>query len=336
MREPSSEPASGTLPTREDVEATARLLSGRVLRTPLVESFVLNERIGARVLLKLESLQHTNSFKFRGAMSRLLRLSPTQRAAGVVAWSSGNHAQGVAAAGKVLGIAVTIVMPADAPAVKRRRTEALGARVVSYDRRRENREAIGRAIAREQGSVIVPPYDDRWVMAGQGTVAVEALQQADEAGAVVQDLLIPCGGGGLTAGCALACEGASSPVRVWTVEPAHYDDHARSFVSGDRQRADTSQPSLCDALLAPEPGELTFAVNRSRAAGGRVVDDHAVRLALRFGFEELRLVIEPGGAVALASLLAAPHDFRGRCVIALISGGNVDPALFADVVQATL
>jgi threonine dehydratase len=288
------------------------------------------------VLLKLESLQHTNSFKFRGAMSRMLRLDAAERAAGVLAWSSGNHAQGVAAAGRVLGIDVTIVMPHDAPAVKRRRTEALGARVVGYDRARENREAIGRAIAREQGRVIVAPYDDRWVIAGQGTVAMEALAQCAEIGAVPEDVLIPCGGGGLTAGCALACDGAEPALRIWTVEPEHYDDHARSFAAGSRQRADLTRPSLCDALLAPEPGELTFAVNQPRVAGGRVVGDGAVRRAMRFAFDELRLVIEPGGAAALAALLAAPDGLRGRCVIVVVSGGNVDPALFAEVVTDTL
>lgn len=325
-----------SLPTRADVVRAAARLRGRVLRTPLLESFALNERAGARVLMKAESLQHTGSFKIRGATSCLTHLTAAQRAAGVVAWSSGNHAQGVAAAGRALGVAVTVVMPLDAPAVKRRRTEAFGARVVTYDRRLEDREAIGRGIAEAQGSSIVAPYDDPRVIAGQGTVGLEILEQCGELGAHPEDLLVPCGGGGLTAGCALALDGAPGPVRIWTVEPEHYDDHARSFVDGVRARADTTKPSLCDALLAPEPGELTFAINRTRVAGGRVVGDDAVRRAMRFAFEELRLVLEPGGAAALAALLDAPQDFAGRCVVVVLSGGNVDPALFADVAGATL
>lgn len=319
-------------PTRKDVEDTAGLLRGVVIRTPLVESAVLNERSGGRVLLKLETMQHMNSFKFRGAMSRLLRLDEQERQAGVVAWSSGNHAQAVAAAGRRLGVPATIVMPADAPSVKLSRTRALGARVVTYNRASESREEISYRLARENGFVVVPSFDDRWVIAGQGTAGVEILEQSGEFGVTPDDLLVCCGGGGLTAGCALALEGSGT--NVWTVEPVGYDDHRRSFRSGEREKADTSVSSICDALLAPAPGELTFAVNASRVAGGYAVTDEEVREAMRFAFDELRLVIEPGGAAALAALLAGKHDGRDRTTVLMVSGGNVDPGFFAEVVTA--
>ncbi|MCC5874356.1 MAG: threonine/serine dehydratase [Gammaproteobacteria bacterium] len=319
------------LPTVEDVTATAHLLADHVVRTPLAEFPALNAAVGRQVLLKIETFQRTNSFKFRGAMSRLLRLDARERAAGVVAWSSGNHGQAVAMAGRLLGIATTIVMPADAPGVKLARTRAAGATVITYDRARESREAISFALAREQGLIVVPSFDDRWVMAGQGSVGMEILAQCAELGVEPGDLLIPCSGGGLTAGCALAMDTAPKPPRIWTVEPEGFDDHARSWHSGQREHIRTDASSLCDALLAPTPGELTFAINRPRVAGGLAVSDADVRRAMRFAFDELRLVVEPGGAAALAALLAGRHAGDGSVTVAIISGGNVDPGLFASI-----
>lgn len=321
------------LPVVEDVIATARLLADHVVRTPLAEFPALNAAVGGRVLLKLETFQRTNSFKFRGAMSRLLRLDASEREAGVVAWSSGNHAQAVATAGRLLGVATTIVMPADAPKVKLARTRAAGATVVTYDRASESREAISFALAREQGLIVVPSYDDRWVMAGQGGVGMEILAQCAELGIEPGDLLIPCSGGGLTAGCALAMDSADNPPRIWTVEPAGFDDHARSWLSGKRERIDDGSASLCDALLAPTPGELTFAINQPRVTGGFTVTDDEVRSAMRFAFDELRLVVEPGGAVALAALLAGRHRCSAEVTVAVLSGGNVDREQFAALIE---
>lgn len=318
-------------PTLEDVTATARLLEDHVVRTPLAEFPALNAAVGGRVLLKLETFQRTSSFKFRGAMSRLLRLDAGERATGVVAWSSGNHAQAVATAGRLLGMATTIVMPTDAPRVKLARTRAAGATVVTYDRATESREEISFDLARRHGWVVVPSYDDRWVMAGQGSVGMEILQQCAELDVEPADLLIPCSGGGLTAGCALAMDSAQDPPRIWTVEPAGFDDHARSWRSGKREHIDDGATSLCDALLAPTPGELTFAINQPRVSGGFVVTDDEVRRAMRFAFDELRLVVEPGGAVALAALLTGKLDHGAGVSVAVISGGNVDPDLFTSI-----
>lgn len=337
------------LPTVEDVITTARMLEGHVVRTPLAEFAALNAVVGGRVLLKLETLQHTNSFKFRGAMSRLLRLDASERAAGVLAWSSGNHAQAVAMAGQLLGIPATIVMPADAPGIKLQRTRAAGATVVTYDRSHESREEIGFTLAHEQGLVVVPPYDDRWVIAGQGSVGMEILAQCEALSVELRDLLIACSGGGLTAGCALAMDSAHKPPRIWTVEPEGYDDHARSWRCGHRVQNASGATSLCDALLAPTPGELTFAVNQPRVAGGLTVSDDDVRRAMRFAFDDMRLVLEPGGAAALAALLAGKQVCEKQVseghvpskkkssegiTVAVISGGNVDPDLFASVIRS--
>jgi threonine dehydratase len=305
-----------------------------VVRTPLLEHADLNERLGGRVLLKAEPLQHTGSFKFRGAMSRLLRLGPAERAAGVVAFSSGNHAQAVAAAGARLGVDVRIVMPANAPAVKLARTRDRGARVTTYDPAgSRTREEIAREIAEREGRVLVPSYDDPFVIAGQGTAGVEVFETLAERGLDADAFLICCGGGGLTAGCALARDAfGATGTALHTVEPAGFDDHARSFVSGVREGVDPDAETLCDALRSPTPGELTFAVNGPRVAGGLTVDDEEVEDAMRSAFEYLRIVVEPGGAVALAALLAGRLPARDRTTVVMLSGGNVDPELFARIV----
>ncbi len=320
-------------PDFSDVEAAAERLRGMGVRTPLHESHDLNARCGGRVLLKLENLQRTGSFKFRGAYNRLAQLTQGELAAGVVAYSSGNHAQAVAAAAAIVGTQATIVMPADAPRVKVERTKALGAEVVLYDRYHEVRETIGAEIARERGSVVVPPYDDPSVIAGQGTAGLEIVGQARSLSADLDAALICCGGGGLTAGCALALRATSPQTAVHTVEPGGFDDTRRSLLSGHRERNSEDAKSFCDALLAPSPGKLTFAINRGLVTSGLAVTDAEVAAAMRFGYETLRIVLEPGGAVALAAILAKRFDCSGKTVAVMCSGGNVDPDAFCRTIR---
>lgn len=323
-----------TLPvTPAAVEAAARRLEGRAVRTPLLENTELNARAGGRVLLKAEVLQHTGSFKFRGAWNRLSQLSAAERAAGVVAWSSGNHAQGVACAARLLGIRAAIVMPHDAPRIKTENTRRLGGEVIGYDRYTEVREDIGRRLARERGAVIVPAYDDPQVIAGQGTVGLEIAEQAAALGVTVDQALFCCSGGGLVAGSALALRAARDATRVYTVEPAGFDDHARSLAARERPPVSNrgGARSICDALQAPTPGEITWAINRALLAGGLVVSDDEVRAAMRYAWETLKLVVEPGGAVALAAVLAGRLPTADRVTAIVLSGGNADPGQFAQV-----
>lgn len=323
------------LPIFEDVVSAAWRLRGIALETPLLHAPVLDAAVGARVFLKAETLQRTGSFKFRGAYNKLSQIPAGARAAGVVAYSSGNHAQGVASAASLLAMPATIVMPADAPAVKRERVLAAGAEIVDYDRVSEDREAIARSIAEARGAVLVPPFDDPHIIAGQGTVGVEILTQSQAAiGAVPDMIVVPCSGGGLVSGISLVASELMPACRVLTAEPEGFDDMARSLAAGARRRNERLQGSICDALMSPEPGEITFAVAASRLAGGVAVDDAQVKAAMVFAFRELKLVLEPGGAVALAALLAGRVDHAGGTVIAVLSGANVDPALFCDVVGA--
>ncbi|MEM9757620.1 MAG: threonine/serine dehydratase [Pseudomonadota bacterium] len=311
-----------------DVRAAAERLRDAAVRTPLLRSEDLDRRAGCRVVIKPEGLQRGGSFKFRGAYNRLVQLDEEQRRAGVVAFSSGNHAQGVAAAARDLGIRARIVMPADAPAIKLSNTKAMGAEVIEYDRYQESREAIARNLVERDGGVLVPSFDDPHIIAGQGTAGLELFEDVQEP---VDAFLVCCGGGGLTAGCALAMEALSPSTDLYCVEPENYDDHSRSLVSGQRERADTSVPSICDALLTPSPGELTFAINRSRLSGGLIVSEEEVREAMRFAFRVLKIVLEPGGAVSLAALLAGKLPKAYQSVALLCSGANVDPEFFASV-----
>jgi threonine dehydratase len=324
----------GRVPVFDDVRAAAGRLAGRARRTPLLAGTPLDERTGGRILLKLETLQHLGSFKFRGAYNRLSQLDDAERRGGVVAFSSGNHAQGVAAAARLLGMPATIVMPSDAPQVKLRSTRALGAEIIAYDRLRESREEIAARLARERGAVLVPSFDDPDVIAGQGTVGIEIVEQAAEAGAALDEVVACTSGGGLVAGIALAVEALSPGTRVCTAEPAGHDDHRRSLASGRRERNAPGTRSICDALLAPEPGELTFEINRRRLAGGYAVDDDEVRAAIAYAARTLKLGVEPGGAVALAAVLAGKVDVGGRTVAVVLSGGNVDDGLLREVLAA--
>lgn len=324
------------LPTFADVEDAARRLQGRAVRTPLIEHPALNARVGGRVLLKPETLQLSGSFKFRGAYNRICRLSEAERERGVVAYSSGNHAQGVAAAAQLVNTRAVIVMPSDAPAVKVAGVRAFGGEVRFYDRWTESREAIGAEIARERGSVLVPPFDDFHVIAGQGTAGLELVEQAQALGAPLDAVYCGASGGGLIAGIALSLEALSPSTALTVVEPEAYDDHRRSLAAGERTTHEKGAVSICDALMAPLPGELTFPINRPRLKGALSVSDAEVAEAMRYAFSTLKLVVEPGGAVSLAALLAGKIEANGRTIGVVLSGGNVDPALFARVLAGDL
>ena len=269
----------------------------------------------------------------------LRALAPTQLAAaimlaagGVVAFSSGNHAQGVAAAARLLGISCVIVMPTDAPRAKRERTVALGAEVVLYDRLGEDREAIAEAIAAKRGAILVPPYDDALIIAGQGTAGREIVEDLAALGLKPDVVVVTASGGGLTAGIALAVKARVPAAAVYTAEPAGFDDHARSFKSGQREQNAALTGTICDALMARTPGKLTFAINRSLVGAGVAASDDEVAAAVAFAFAELKLVVEPGGAVALAALMTRKIDVGGKVAVAVLSGGNVDPELFSQLV----
>jgi threonine dehydratase len=316
------------IPTADDVLAAARRLEGHAVRTPVLRSAALDARAGRPVLLKCETFQHGGAFKFRGAYNRLSQLSAEERDRGVVAYSSGNHAQGVALAARSLGISATIVMPADAPAIKLARTRDYGATVVTYDRFGESREAIAAGIAERQGATLVPPFDDPDIVAGQGTCGVEFVEQARELGMVVETMLTAASGGGLAAGLALALERLSPKTRLYTVEPEHFDDYRRSLEAGERMSNAPGAASMCDALMSPSPGAIPFAINRERLAGGLVVTETEVARAVAYAVLELKLLVEPGGAVALAALLAGKAPGTGPIGLVL-SGGNIDPEVLA-------
>ena len=316
-----------SIPTFDDVTAAAKRLAGIAVATPFVESPALSERAGGRIFLKLETLQRTGSFKFRGAYNRLVQLSPAERRLGVVAFSSGNHAQGVAAAAALLDIPATIVMPADAPRIKTESTRALGAVVVPYDRKREKREAIAERIAAEKGAVVVPSFDDPHIVAGQGTAGLEIAGQAAALGVALDAVLVPCSGGGLSSGIALALRGTCPTARLFTVEPAGYDGSRLSLEAGHRIAAAGTRNTIADALTSPAPGIIPFALLKACGAGGVVVDDPALMAAVGFAARKLKLVVEPGGAAALAAILSGAFDARGKTIAIVLSGGNLDPEM---------
>lgn len=321
-------------PTIDDIEAASRRLAPHIDPTPLMRHPSLDRLTGGRVLLKCENLLRVGAFKFRGAYNTIAQVDRTAFPGGVVACSSGNHAQGVAAAATLLGVRSAIVMPADSPALKMSRTKAFGGEVVPYDRVREDREVIARRLCEERRAAFVHPYDDADVMAGQGTVGLEIAAQSAELGAVPDSVLVPCSGGGLVGGIAIALASRLPKAKVMSVEPDGFDDMARSLASGRHERNERLTGSICDALLMPTPGEITFAVARRLLAGGLAVSDDEARRAVRFAFEELKMVLEPGGAVALAAVLSGKIDTQGRTIAVVLSGGNVDPRLFAEIIQS--
>ncbi len=310
--------------TIADVEAATERLRGWAVRTPLLSSPQLDAALGGRLLIKAEPLQRTGSFKFRGAYNAVSQAGGRP----VVAYSSGNHAQGVAAAAEVVGVPATIVMPSDAPAIKIANTRSYGAEVVLYDRHAEDREAIGAAIAERTGAALIKPYDAPATIAGQGTLGLEMAAQAQELGLVPDAAVVCCGGGGLVAGTGIALKDRLPEIEVYAAEPMGFDDTKRSLEAGERVGNAPGASSICDALLAPIPGELTFAINREQLAGGFAVSDEQVADAMLVAFERLKVVVEPGGAVALAAVLSGMLDVRGRVVLVVLSGGNVDAAQF--------
>ena len=316
-----------------DVKSAAARLDGIAVRTPLLVSAELDEAAGGQVLIKPECLQRTGSFKIRGAYNLMSRLSAEQAARGVVAWSSGNHAQGVAAAGALLGIRTAIVMPEDSPAIKIARTRAYGGETVLYDRYSGDREAIARELAANRGAELVPSYDHEHIIAGQGTVGLEIVLQAEEAGISPDQVLICCGGGGLSAGSAIAIKAHWPDCSVYIVEPRDFDDTTRSLQGGSRVGNSPDARSFCDALQAGMPGTMTFPINQRPVSGGLTVSDEEVGAAMRFAFQNLKLVTEPGGAVALAAALGQKVAMRGKTTVVVISGGNVDQQLFANVMR---
>ena len=316
-----------------DIEKAAQRLHGWAVRTPVLESPLLNARTGGRVLIKAECLQRTGSFKFRGAWNTISQLDPAMTKGGVVAYSSGNHAQGVAAAAQIRELAAVIVMPSDTPRIKQANTRNYGAEVVTYDRATESREEIAGRMARERGAVLVPPFEHRDVIAGQGTAGLELADEAARLGIQLDTVLVCCSGGGLSAGIALAMEARSPATKVHTVEPEGFDDYARSLKSGNRESNARTTGSICDALLTPQPGEMTFAINRHRLGEGLTVSDAEVCAAMRYAFEVFKIVIEPGGAVALAAVLAGKIATQGGMIGVIASGGNVDAALYAKIIE---
>jgi len=318
-------------PTHQDVREAATRLAGHVQSTPVLRSAILDEIAGAQLFIKAECLQQTGSFKLRGASNRLLQISGDKRAQGVVAFSSGNHAQGIARAAKRLGMPALIVMPSDAPQVKMDGVIADGAEIRTYDRNNEDREAIADEIAQERGATIVPSFDDPMIVAGQGTCGLEFAQQVDEP---LTHLICPTGGGGLINGIALALEGVSPDTKVWTAEPRGHDDWRRSLDAGEIVSNASGTRSVCDALLTPSPGELTWALGKRLLSGGYAVSDVDVFNAMRLAFRHLKIVAEPGAAAALAAALyALPTEFKGTRIGVIVTGGNVDASLFADVLN---
>lgn len=314
-----------------EIEAAAQRLADVAVRTPLLQNAELDQLAAGRVLIKPECFQSIGSFKIRGAYNLLSRLTPEQAERGAVAWSSGNHAQGVALAGKLLGIHTAIVMPEDAPSAKLANTRKLGGEIISYDRYSEDREAIARAIAADRGAAIVPSYDHPHIIAGQGTVGLEIAEQSIELGQPVDQVIINCGGGGLTSGCAIALKALLPGVEIFTVEPEDFDDTARSLASGQRVANRQGARSICDSLLTEMPGQLTFDIMRNAVSGSITVSDAEVREAMRYAFRYLKIVVEPGGAAGLAAVLHAKLDTSGKTTAIIFSGGNVDVELFGSI-----
>ena len=315
-------------PTFSDVQVAARRLDGIVVRTPLLENARVNEQLGGRLFIKAECLQRTGSFKLRGAYNFLSQMSEADRKKGAVGWSSGNHAQGLAEAARLIGMKATIVMPKDAPALKIANTKASGAEVVLFDRVKESREEIGMGIASKTGATVVPPYDHPWILTGQGTAGLELVEQAKALGVILDAVAAPCSGGGLSTGIALAVKGLSPSTSVHAGEPAGFDDLARSLATGTKQKNDKLSGSICDALLAPTPGDVTFPIAKALLGPGLVVTDEEVLDAMEVAFREFKLVVEPGGAVALAAALTGKLPVKGRAVAVVCSGGNVDHETF--------
>jgi len=317
----------------DEISAARERLRGIAVRTPLLEYRELNCRVGGRVLLKAETFQRAGSFKFRGAYNRLAQLTRPERKRGVVAYSSGNHALGIATAAAMVGTAATLVMPHDAPRIKLDKVRRSGARIVFYDRISESREQLAQRIADDTGAIVVPSFDDRHIVAGQATVAAEAFDQLSQRDLSADQLLASCGGGGLTAGCALAAACRSATTKVYAVEPLGFERIGRSLLAGTPVSIQGSARSICDSLMVPSPGHLTFAILRALLAGTAAVSDAEVAAAMLAAFLDAKLVLEPGGAAALAAVLSSKIDGRDKTTVVVCSGGNVDAETYTDLLH---
>lgn len=322
------------LPTIDDVEEAARRIAPAIRRTPLLRADALDEAVGGRVFVKAECLQRFGAFKIRGAYNKIASLAPEVRARGVLAFSSGNHAIAVAAAARDFGVRAVIVMPADAPAVKRETTAALGGAVVLYDRITEDREAIGQRLADDGGLTIVRPFDDPFIIAGQGTIGLEIAEDMAREGAAIDSVLVNCSGGGLGSGIATALAARAPAARVTLVEPAGHDDFARSLAEGRRVQNAPGVRSICDALLSDAPGAIPFEIARARGLNAVAIEDGEALAAMAFAFRHLKIVLEPSGAAALGAALARRVDLRGSTSVLIASGGNVDTAMFQRALAA--
>jgi threonine dehydratase len=318
------------LPTFADVEAAAARIAGYATETPLIENIALNARAGARILIKPETLQRTGSFKFRGALNRILLIPELERRRGVVAFSSGNHAQGVAAAAALLDIPAVIVMPEDAPSTKIAGTRSYGAEVIFYDRMKGDREAIAAKVVSERGVTLVRPFDDAWIVAGQGPIGLEIAKTTAARGIVLDAVVVPAGGGGIVSGIALALSGTSPRTKVISAEPENFDGMRRSLAAGARTRAPASPLSVADSLMSPMPGEIPFGVARKLVSHGVAVSDRDMMEAVAFAARQLKLVVEPGGAAALAAVLSGAVEDSGDTIAIVLTGGNCDPATLSD------
>lgn len=327
----SDEPDGAVSITADGVRRAAARLKGHAVRTPIIENDALNDIAGGRVLLKAEMLQHCGSFKFRGAFNLISQLDEAVLKKGVVAWSSGNHAQGAARAARHFGAPAAIVMPHDAPAIKADNVRALGAEIIPYDRYSEDREEIARAVQREREAVLVPSYDHPHIIEGQGTLALEVFEDAAAAGATLDAFVVCCGGGGLTSGCATILHDLTPETNVWIAEPEGFDEAWASIRDGERRYADVTQRTICDAIATPTPGRLTLPIMRRLVRGGVSLTEAEVCEAMVFAYKHLKLVVEPGGAVALAAVLSGKFDARGKTTAITLSGGNADPLPYADI-----
>jgi threonine dehydratase len=324
------------LPSFDTICSAAQTINGHATQTPLLESPALNKKLGGRLFVKAEMLQKTGSFKFRGAFNALSQLNDEQRAKGVFAYSSGNHAQGVALAAAMKGVKATILMPEDTPQIKLENTKGYGATVVTYDRYKESREEIGAEIAEKGGLSLIKPYDNPQVISGQGTVGLEVTQQLEDLGLEIDLIAAPCGGGGLLSGISLVIQEKAPKAQIYAAEPEYFDDTTRSLKLGERVQNSNEHRSICDAIMTPMPGEITFPILQQNGVEGLVVNEDEVRLAMWVAFHYFKVVVEPGGAVALAALITGKTNITDKIAVAVTSGGNVDQNLFTKILASDI
>ncbi len=323
-------------PSYDTICSAAKILKGYAAHTPLLESPALNKKLGGRLFIKAEMLQKTGSFKFRGAFNAVSQLSDEQRAKGVFAYSSGNHAQGIALAAAMKGVRATILMPEDTPTIKLENTKSYGAKVITYDRYTESREEIGAEIAAQEGLSLIKPYDNPQVISGQGTAGLEITQQLKDLDLELDMLAAPTGGGGLLAGLSLAVKEKSPHAKIYAAEPENFDDTTRSLKLNERVQNSDGYRSICDAIMTPTPGEITFPILQKARVEGLVVNEDEVRLGMWVAFHYFKVVVEPGGAVALAAFLTGKADITNKIAVAVTSGGNVDQKLFTEILASDI